>query len=795
LASTALVAGVAGAGYAFVKLGEFALHTVNELQPIQSQLYALSGSLTQTKVDMQFVMETADRFGLKFTEIAKYFVELDMAARGTRLQGEGIRNMFVELAAVAGNFQMSTEKVAGMFNEMQRLLSMGIVQWRNLREVSRDIPNIYELISKAIGTDAVFALERFLKLGTQASDVIIPKLVAVIVKAYGIDVTRQVDTLAAAHARFTNALLTFGEALDKTGGFSTRAMHTYDLMRDTLTTLTSHIQETAKVVIVLTGALGGLAAGYLIAGLGRLATAIIDIGKAIATANALALTAGGTVAMLIKLAATAAGIAVAFSYLDTIIGKTGDAMLSGSVDIEAYIKEWDKLHKSTSSATDSMMTQVKTLQAAADAELTGTTRKLHELEDQYASLNRQLDEKPKVGWFQTASGKTKEIENNIAGIRAQMDALVNVQTGQIAQVEKYKALSLELVRIKGEQLKAEAAVKGIVTGDSDAILRQKEAEDKLKTALEGVRGEVEAIKLGPYAEQQAAAMAKVRKEVEAELDSLEKVGFTLNAQRDGLVHTTAQAALLDDMFKEWAVDLRRVAELKVFEKNFIEPWKVAEELLKSGMTTAVDQLITALEKGKVSWKDWSKIALDVINMVIKKMVELVAVIPLLNALFGEGTAGKAIGWTGGLGAGGLIGWLSNLLGGTPYTSGPTPGPSTTGGIGMAHGGTPISQYGTFPTALFAGAPRLHSGLGAGEYPAILQRGETVTPRGMTPGGAPVTINISHPPGTEADVQKNTTGGLDTYNVVITHVQKALSTGRLDLGIGGRYGFRPAGIRR
>ena len=43
-----------------------------------------------------------------------------------------------------------------------------------------------------------------------------------------------------------------------------------------------------------------------------------------------------------------------------------------------------------------------------------------------------------------------------------------------------------------------------------------------------------------------------------------------------------------------------------------------------------------------------------------------------------------------------------------------------------------------PALAFAGAPRLHGGLGFDEYPAILQRGEQVIPRGGI-GAAPTII--------------------------------------------------------
>lgn len=49
-----------------------------------------------------------------------------------------------------------------------------------------------------------------------------------------------------------------------------------------------------------------------------------------------------------------------------------------------------------------------------------------------------------------------------------------------------------------------------------------------------------------------------------------------------------------------------------------------------------------------------------------------------------------------------------------------------------------------PSHLFAGAPRLHNGLMADEFPAILQKGETVLPKNTGLGGVNVTFNISTP---------------------------------------------------
>ena len=49
-----------------------------------------------------------------------------------------------------------------------------------------------------------------------------------------------------------------------------------------------------------------------------------------------------------------------------------------------------------------------------------------------------------------------------------------------------------------------------------------------------------------------------------------------------------------------------------------------------------------------------------------------------------------------------------------------------------------------PAHLFAGAPRFHNGLMPDEFPAILQKGETVLPKNSKMGGMNVTFNISTP---------------------------------------------------
>lgn len=93
--------------------------------------------------------------------------------------------------------------------------------------------------------------------------------------------------------------------------------------------------------------------------------------------------------------------------------------------------------------------------------------------------------------------------------------------------------------------------------------------------------------------------------------------------------------------------------------------------------------------------------------------------------------------------------LSGLLGGGGSSGGSTGGifGSFFDAIFHHQGGVvgeTFAPHRMMPAWLFAGAPRLHSGLMPDEFPAILQRGETVLPKNMRAGGMHVTMNITTP---------------------------------------------------
>ena len=113
---------------------------------------------------------------------------------------------------------------------------------------------------------------------------------------------------------------------------------------------------------------------------------------------------------------------------------------------------------------------------------------------------------------------------------------------------------------------------------------------------------------------------------------------------------------------------------------------------------------------------------------------------------------------------GISGWIGGLFGGGGG------GSSIPAGVGLWHGGGVVGydkpQTAFVNPALFAGAPRLHKGLAPDEYPAILQKGETVTPKG---GSTAPTINIINNAGAEISTDMQEVNGGMQIDVMIDQV--------------------------
>jgi lambda family phage tail tape measure protein len=154
--------------------------------------------------------------------------------------------------------------------------------------------------------------------------------------------------------------------------------------------------------------------------------------------------------------------------------------------------------------------------------------------------------------------------------------------------------------------------------------------------------------------------------------------------------------------------------------------KNAEELFGSAARKVEDTLVDMVSSGEISVEKigdlLQSLQQDILRMFIRENI---------TGPIAGGLGDLLKGGSGGSSGGGFLGGFFDDIFGSLFHGGGTVGEAS-----------PSRR--AVPAYAFAGAPRLHSGLMPDEFPAILQRGETVLPKNMKSGGNNITFNITTP---------------------------------------------------
>lgn len=280
---------------------------------------------------------------------------------------------------------------------------------------------------------------------------------------------------------------------------------------------------------------------------------------------------------------------------------------------------------------------------------------------------------------------------------------------------------------------------------AEGLLNQKHALESSDAAAAGRIKEAEQLAQVNVSYQQLTG--SMEDQLRAQLKLIE-------AQKDvKLKEAGGEVTELGRAYKQLYDEMERIPKLRL-DGSFADGLKEGLAQIRREMPTQFDQGISAMKetyKGFIhdlsngwgdfvrkAWKgelktaeDYFKAFLDVITdafgNAVTKMVSKMMESQLTSLLTGGGSGG----------GGGLFGFLGSLFGGNTASSSAVwqsaglqdyvfmPGLWHSGGIVGQTGGS----YRLAPASAFAGAPRLHSGLAPDEFPAILQRGEAVIPRG------------------------------------------------------------------
>lgn len=181
--------------------------------------------------------------------------------------------------------------------------------------------------------------------------------------------------------------------------------------------------------------------------------------------------------------------------------------------------------------------------------------------------------------------------------------------------------------------------------------------------------------------------------------------------------------------EKWADGASRA--LKRYADDATNAAKNSEKVFGDAAGKIEDTLVDMVSTGEFSMKKLGDLVQSIEQDILRSFIRQNITGPIANQFsswLGGGTGGSS----GGSSGGGIFGSLFNSIGAWFHHRG--------GEVGS--GSAPHRQV---PAYLFAGAPRFHNGLMPDEFPAILQRGETVVPKNKRMSdGSNITFNITTP---------------------------------------------------
>lgn len=146
------LAGV-GAGLAAIQQGLTAIiDTTIKFQGVNKQLEFAVGSARQAGIEFEFVKKTANELGLDLLSAADGYAKLASATKGTKLEGQGTRDIFLGVSQAAATMNLSVDQTNGVFLALSQIAGKGKVSMEELRgQLGERLPPAMKIAADSLG--------------------------------------------------------------------------------------------------------------------------------------------------------------------------------------------------------------------------------------------------------------------------------------------------------------------------------------------------------------------------------------------------------------------------------------------------------------------------------------------------------------------------------------------------------------------------------------------------------------------------------------------------------------------
>ena len=412
----------------------------------------------------------------------------------------------------------------------------------------------------------------------------------------------------------------------------------------------------------------------------------------------------------------------------------------------------DNLLKATQTDGDKILAERDRINKQLDGLATESNK---EAIEQAKRLNEQLSNTKYDKYLETANRETRQLTE------ANEKLIESLQKRKVVEgttEPRKKAIQTELDKLNPtatqEMRDKVAELAAAIYDEQKATKDATEAQEKHKHAIEEINQEI--LKTKPSYDTAKDALDQWKEKL------IEDLGGATEANQQYLaLIEQIYTVKLKDIYNKSLLDSSKWADgaaraLHRYADEATNAAKNSERVFGNAANKIEDTLVDMVSTGEFSMKKLGDLVMSIEQDILRSFLRENITGPIAKGL--GGLLGGNGGGSGGSG-GGIFGNLfSSIFGGGGQSNLPWLNQGSSGGgffsgigsffSGLFHEGGVVGETlaarRAVPAHLFAGAPRFHSGLMPDEFPAILQKGETVLPKGMKGNGMNVTFNISTP---------------------------------------------------
>ncbi|MBA3755374.1 MAG: tape measure protein [Nitrosomonas sp.] len=123
------------------------------------------GSIQAATKEHAFLRQESDRLGLQFVTTAEQYAKLAAASKGTQLEGQATRDIFLAIAQASTVLGLSADQTGGALLAIQQMISKGKVSAEELRgQLGERLPGAFQIAARAIGVTTA-ELDKMLETG------------------------------------------------------------------------------------------------------------------------------------------------------------------------------------------------------------------------------------------------------------------------------------------------------------------------------------------------------------------------------------------------------------------------------------------------------------------------------------------------------------------------------------------------------------------------------------------------------------------------------------------------------